>query len=175
MTQCRDILMVIRTFSSIPIDAMNRTHQCIRPMDFDFVCTGAHSIGRSHCTSFSNRLYSFNSATGQDPSLDADYADQLKQQCPQGSTNRNLVVPINPSSPTSMDTGYYADLLENRGLFISDQTLMTDASTAGQVTLNALSGSLWRANFAEAMLKMSLIDVLTGDDGEIRLNCRAIN
>lgn len=36
-----------------------------------FLCTGAHTIGHLHCTSFRNRLYSFNSTVSQDPSLNA--------------------------------------------------------------------------------------------------------
>ena len=32
--------------------------------------SGAHSIGVSHCSSFSNRLYSFNATHLQDPSMD---------------------------------------------------------------------------------------------------------
>ncbi|KAJ7965228.1 Peroxidase [Quillaja saponaria] len=85
--------------------------------------SGAHTIGRSHCTSFSNRLYNFNGSSGQDPSLDPKYAEQLKGQCPQGSTNPNLVVVMNPSSPAITDVGYYLDVLAKRSLFTSDQTL----------------------------------------------------
>ncbi|KAJ1377824.1 Plant peroxidase [Sesbania bispinosa] len=47
----------------------------------------------------------------------------LKRQCPQGNTNPNLVVPMDPSSPGIADVGYYIDILANRGLFTSDQAL----------------------------------------------------
>ncbi|XP_058086061.1 peroxidase 5-like [Magnolia sinica] len=137
--------------------------------------SGGHTIGRSHCTSFSNRLYSFNSTTSQDPSLDPNYAAQLKQQCPQGSTDPNLVVQMNPSSPSVMDTGYYQDIIANRGLFTSDQTLLTNPATANQVGLNVINPFRWRSNFSMAMVKMGHIGVLTGSDGEIRLNCRKPN
>ncbi|XXG77580.1 hypothetical protein AAC387_Pa08g1707 [Persea americana] len=137
--------------------------------------SGAHTIGRSHCTSFSNRLYSFNTTASQDPSLDTAYAAQLKQQCPQGSKDTTLVVPMNPSSPNFMDTAYYVDILANRGLFTSDQTLLTDTATASQVRSNAFNGLLWRVKFAAAMGKMGKLDVLTGTAGEIRSNCRVIN
>lgn len=137
--------------------------------------SGSHSLGRSHCTSFSNRLYSFNSTMAQDPSLDPIYAAQLKQQCPKGSTDPELVVPMSSINPDLLDTSYYMEILANRGLFSSDQTLTTDSVTTAQVGQNALRGLRWRANFAAAMVKMGQIDVLTGTDGEIRLNCRVIN
>ncbi|KAL5068986.1 hypothetical protein RYX36_019873 [Vicia faba] len=35
---------------------------------------GAHSIGDSHCSSFSNRLYSFNATFSQDPAMDPKFA-----------------------------------------------------------------------------------------------------
>ncbi|XP_077247481.1 peroxidase 5-like [Tasmannia lanceolata] len=137
--------------------------------------SGAHTIGRSHCTSFSNRLYTFNSTTSQDPSLDPNYATQLKLQCPQGSTDPSLVVQMNPSSPNIFDTGYYMDVLANRGLFTSDQALLTNPATANQVSLNVGNPFLWGQNFASAMVKMSQLGVLTGTAGEIRSNCRVIN
>lgn len=137
--------------------------------------SGAHTIGRSHCLPFSNRLYSFNSTTSQDPGLDPSYAAQLKQQCPQGSTDESLVVPMNPASPAITDVGYYTDILAHRGLFTSDQTLLTNPTTASQVTQNAGNPFLWKSKFASAMVKMGQIGVLTGTNGEIRANCRVIN
>nr|GMC68343.1 peroxidase 5-like [Ipomoea batatas] len=137
--------------------------------------SGAHTIGRSHCTSFSNRLYSFNSTTPQDPSLDSQYAAQLKQRCPQGSSNANLVVPMDPFSPAITDVSYYTNILGNRGLFTSDQTLLTDPSTANEVKQNAVSPISWGLKFAAAMVKMGQISVLTGNAGEIRANCRVVN
>ncbi|RXI09962.1 hypothetical protein DVH24_031517 [Malus domestica] len=135
----------------------------------------AHTIGRSHCTSFSNRLYNFNATTNQDPSLDPAYAAQLKQQCPQGNTNANLVVPMDPASPIVTDASYYAGILKNRGLFTSDQTLLTNPATANQVKHNARIPLLWKKKFSAAMVKMGQLEVLMGNAGEIRANCRAIN
>ena len=139
------------------------------------VYTGAHTIGRSHCTSFSNRLYNFNGTNSQDPSLDAMYASRLKQKCPQGSTDANLVVPMNPSSPSTTDVGYYIDVLSNRGLFTSDHTLLTNPATASQVKQNAGDTLSWKTKFSAAIVKMGKLDVLTGSAGEIRTNCRVIN
>lgn len=140
-----------------------------------YVLTGAHTIGRSHCASFSNRLYNFNATVSQDPSLDPRYAAILKWRCPQNSNNPNLVVPMNPISPAITDVGYYLDILANRGLFTSDQTLLTSTATASQVKQNARNPFLWKRKFAAAMVKMGNLGVLTGTDGEIRTNCRVIN
>lgn len=137
--------------------------------------TGAHTIGRSHCTSFSSRLYSFNTTSSQDPSLDPSYAASLKQQCPQNSNDPNLVVSMDPSSPATTDVGYYRGILANRGLFTSDQTLISTTATANQVMQNARDPFSWNKKFAAAMVKMGKIGALTGSAGEIRANCRVIN
>lgn len=137
--------------------------------------SGAHTIGRSHCSAFSNRLYNFSATSSQDPSLDLSYAALLKRQCPQRSTNQNLVIPMDPSSPGTIDAGYYNGILSNRGLFISDQTLLTNTETASQVNQNAWDPYLWASKFADAMVNMGQISVLTGNAGEIRTNCRVVN
>ncbi|KAI0520479.1 hypothetical protein KFK09_007955 [Dendrobium nobile] len=99
--------------------------------------SGAHTIGRSHCSSFSKRLYNFNTTMSQDPSLDPAYAAQLKQQCPNSSVSANLTVPMDPRTPNLLDTSYYSGILANRGLFTSDQTLLSNSSTAALVQQNA--------------------------------------
>ncbi|XP_057463374.1 peroxidase 5-like [Actinidia eriantha] len=139
--------------------------------------SGAHTIGISHCTSFSNRLYNFSSTNSQDPSLDADYAEQLKQKCPRGpggSIDPNLAVPMN-KSPALLDPSYFGDVLTHRGLFTSDQALTTSTQTTEQARSYASNVLAWQADFVPAMIKMSQIEVLTGAAGEIRSNCRRIN
>nr|BAA77387.1 peroxidase 1 [Scutellaria baicalensis] len=137
--------------------------------------SGAHTLGRSHCTSFNNRLYNFSTSSMQDPTLDLAYASQLKQQCPQGSANPNLVVPMDPPTPAVSDVSYYRGVLANRGLFTSDQTLLTSPQTRAQVLQNAQNQFLWWRKFAGAMVSMGNIGVITGGAGEIRRDCRVIN
>lgn len=144
-------------------------------MAYTFMYAGAHTIGRAHCSAFSNRLYNFSSTLKQDPNLDSSYVPLLKRQCPQGNTNPNLAVPMDPSSPGTADVGYYINILEDRGLFTSDQTLLTNTGTARQVNKNARNPYLWADKFADAMVKMGQIGVLTGNAGEIRTNCRMVN
>nr|CAD1818879.1 unnamed protein product [Ananas comosus var. bracteatus] len=138
--------------------------------------SGAHTIGYSQCSSFSSRLFSFNSTTSQDPILNLTYASQLKRQCPQGSSNASLSVPIDLTSPNAFDSGYYSNLLANRGLFTSDQTLTSVNTTAAALVRQyANNSALFLSSFATAMVKMGYMNVTTGSNGEIRANCRVIN
>nr|XP_027076635.1 peroxidase 5-like [Coffea arabica] len=139
--------------------------------------SGAHTIGRSHCTSFSNRLYDFSPANSQDPSLDRFLAALLKIQCPQGpqgDVDPNLVVPMN-RSPALFENSYYRDILAHRVVLTSDQTLITSPESLSEVREYAFNEREWQEDFADAMVKMSQIEVLTGTAGEIRSNCRVIN
>jgi len=45
---------------------------------------------------------------------------------------------------------------------------LTDAATENQVNVNVRNPMLWKSKFADAILKMIQMDVLTG---EIRANC----
>ena len=117
----------------------------------------------------------FNGTNMPDPTLNSAYAGQLRQRCPQDSTDASLVVPMDPRTPFVTDVNYYQDILANRGLFTSDQTLLTDSNTVSEVNQNAMSQSMWLRKFAAAMVKMGQIDVVTGTSGEIRTNCRVIN
>ena len=137
--------------------------------------SGAHSIGVSHCSSFSSRLYSFNATTPQDPSMDAGFAAFLKTKCPAASTGQDGTVPLDIVSPNRLDNRYYKNLRNNKGLLTSDQSLMSDPSTARTVRDNANLGGQWAAKFAAAMVKMGSIEVLTGTQGEIRKNCKVVN
>ncbi|XP_020094702.1 peroxidase 5-like [Ananas comosus] len=137
--------------------------------------SGAHTVGGSHCSSFSNRIYNFSVTAGEDPTLDPTYVTQLQQQCPQGGSNASLLVPIDPISPNTFDSSYYTALLANRSLFSSDQALLDSDATSGQVILYANDTDLFLSDFAAAMVKMGQLDVLTGTNGEIRSNCRVTN
>ncbi|KAJ0974468.1 hypothetical protein J5N97_016433 [Dioscorea zingiberensis] len=137
--------------------------------------SGAHSIGRSHCNAFTNRLYNFNSTVKQDPSLDPTYAAQLKRSCPNNGNSANLVVSLDPATPNKLDTNYYKLILAKRGLLTSDQTLVSTQATAAKVRANANNAKLFQQKFAAAMVKMGKIGVLTGKQGEIRSVCTKIN
>ncbi|XP_074320368.1 peroxidase 5-like [Silene latifolia] len=140
--------------------------------------SGAHTIGQSHCSILTNvdqRLFNFSGTNGPDPTLDSKYLAQLQQECPNGSNDPNSAVPMDPSSPLVTNVNYYCNVLANRGLFTSDQSLLTDSTTASAVNQNSRNQFLWFMKFKAAIVKMGQIGVTTGSDGEIRTNCRVIN
>lgn len=141
--------------------------------------SGAHSIGISHCSSFTARLYNFNSTHGQDPSMNPKLARLLKTRClPPSKASKMQIdpaVPLDIRGPYHLDAKYYENLMKGRGLLTSDQTLVENPWTAGLVAGHALSPDAWKEEFAAAMARMGRVDVVTGDEGEIRRSCRVVN
>ncbi|CAL4973661.1 unnamed protein product [Urochloa decumbens] len=137
---------------------------------------GSHTIGRAQCSTFaSDRLYNFSGKGEQDPSLNKTYAATLREACEAGLENDTTPVEMDPISPGTFDLGYYRDVLSNTSLFLSDQALMDDRWTRAYVERMAAAESTeeFFADFAVAMTNMGRLEVLTGDNGEIRETCAA--
>ncbi|XVE70320.1 hypothetical protein DITRI_Ditri10aG0063100 [Diplodiscus trichospermus] len=130
--------------------------------------SGGHTIGISHCTSFTDRLY-----PTQDPSMDKTFANNLKGICPTANSTNTTVLDIR--SPDKFDNKYYVDLMNRQGLFTSDQDLYTDSRTRDIVTNFAINETLFFEKFVQSMIKMGQLSVLTGKNGEIRANCSVRN
>ncbi|KZV20088.1 peroxidase 12 [Dorcoceras hygrometricum] len=162
------------TLANLPPPSSNTTALLNSLAQKNFTATdvvalsGGHTIGISHCISFTGRLY-----PSQDPTLDQTFARNLKRTCPAANTDNTTVLDIR--SPDTFDNKYYVDLLNRQGLFTSDQDLYTDSRTRGIVTSFAVNQSLFYEKFVVAMIKMSQLSVLTGNQGEIRGNCSARN
>ncbi|XP_031252785.1 putative Peroxidase 48 [Pistacia vera] len=71
-------------------------------------------------------------------------------------------------------TAYYRNLLQGKGILYSDQQLMAGEETRIWVTAYASDVSLFRKNFALAMMKLSNLRVLTVPMGQIRLSCSKV-
>ncbi|WVZ68553.1 hypothetical protein U9M48_017482 [Paspalum notatum var. saurae] len=140
------------------------------------VLSGSHTIGRASCSTFaSDRLYNYSGHGGQDPSLDKAYAARLRQACEAGLANDTTPVEMDPSSPYTFDLSYYRDVVSNTSLFLSDQALLDDRWTRAYVERMATAETPdeFFADYAIAITNMARIEVLTGDNGEIRKVCAA--
>ncbi|TYJ30257.1 hypothetical protein E1A91_A06G120600v1 [Gossypium mustelinum] len=130
--------------------------------------SGGHTIGISHYSSFTGRLY-----PTQDPTMDQTFAKNLKHVCPTANSSNTTVLDIR--TPNKFDNKYYVDLMNRQGLFTSDQDLYTNSRTRGIVTSFVVNQTLFFEKFVAAMVKMSQLSVLTGKAGEIRANCSVRN
>ncbi|XP_062227232.1 cationic peroxidase SPC4-like [Phragmites australis] len=131
--------------------------------------SGAHTVGRGHCGSFSDRL-----PPNADDTIDPVFRQKLAAKCandPKGTVTQVLDV----RTPNAFDNKYYFDLIAKQGLFKSDQGLMNHPATKRMATRFSLNQAAFFDQFSRSMVKMSQMDVLTGNAGEIRLNCAARN
>ncbi|CAL4950297.1 unnamed protein product [Urochloa decumbens] len=133
--------------------------------------SGAHSVGRAHCGSFAQRIRPNVSDT-----MDAEYGARLQQECPaDGSGDGAVAVDQDQATPADLDNRYYQNVLARKVLFNSDWALISDNTTRRMVEENAADQARWAAKFIDAMRKMGALDVLTGDQGEIRRFCNVTN
>ncbi|XP_057792534.1 peroxidase 27-like [Salvia miltiorrhiza] len=138
------------------------------------VLSGSHTIGTSHCSSFTNRLYNFTGRGDSDPSLDPNYAARLRTRC--SPTDQTTLVEMDPGSFKTFDEDYYTLVAKRRGLFTSDSALLADDETRAYVLRQARTkGSTFLNDFAKSMVKMGKIGVITGSQGEVRRRCAFVN
>ncbi|KAJ4849392.1 hypothetical protein Tsubulata_018595, partial [Turnera subulata] len=145
--------------------------------DVDLVAlSGAHTFGRAQCRTFVNRLYNF-SGTGQpDPTLNSTYLATLQALCPNGG-NGSVLANLDPTAPDGFDNNYFSNLEVEQGLLQSDQELFSTpgADTAAIVTNFTANQTAFFESFVQSMIRMGNLSVLTGTQGEIRLNCSVVN
>jgi peroxidase len=164
------------TLAFLPPPSFNLTQLVdsfkVKGMNVDdlVVLSGSHTIGRSHCSSFSDRIST--PPSDMEPGL----ATILKGQCPANPnfTNDPTVVQ-DIVTPDKLDNQYYKNVLNHKVLFNSDAALLTSRVTTRKVQENALIRGRWERKFARAMVKMSLIEIKTAANGEIRKNCHVVN
>ncbi|KAM3247877.1 Peroxidase 4 [Capsicum annuum] len=129
--------------------------------------SGSHTIGQARCTTFRNRIYN-------DTNIDSQFATTRRATCPASGGDANLA-PLDIQTPNQFDNDYYQNLVVRRGLLHSDQELFNGGSQDALVRSYSTNDAAFRSDFAAAMVKMGNISPLTGTNGEIRRNCRAIN
>ncbi|KQK14990.1 peroxidase 2 [Brachypodium distachyon] len=128
--------------------------------------SGAHSVGRARCSSFSARL-------AEPSAMDPELARSLWMQC--GASGESMVME-DFRTPDVLDAKYYENVVRREVLFGSDAALMASEGTTGMVVENARVSGLWERRFAAAMVRMGAVGAKTGvEDGEIRKKCWIIN
>lgn len=133
------------------------------------MCTGGHTLGFAHCSSFQNRIHNFDTNNDVDPTLSSSFAARLRSACPAHNTVKSAGSTLD-STTTAFDNVYYKMLLQGRSIFSSDQSLLDSPKTKALVSKFASSQQAFETAFVKSMIKMSS---LTGGK-EVRLNCRVV-
>nr|QES86441.1 peroxidase [Citrus x limon] len=144
---------------------------------FDLVAlSGAHTFGRAQCQFFRGRLYDFNNTGKPDPTLDRTLLKQLRELCPQGG-NGGVLANFDVTTPDVFDNKYFSNRAQCQFFRQSDQELFSTpgADTAAIVEDFGRNQTAFFKNFVTSMIRMGNLKPLTGNQGEIRLNCRRVN
>ncbi|KAF2284989.1 hypothetical protein GH714_034111 [Hevea brasiliensis] len=107
-----------------------------------------------------------------DPSLDREYAANLRVNKCKTPDDKTTKVEMDPGSRNTFDLSYYSLLVKRKGLFESDAALIADFVTSSLIH-QLPNGSVedFFAEFANSMEKMIRINVKTVTTGEIRRHC----
>ncbi|CAO2836118.1 unnamed protein product [Amaranthus hypochondriacus] len=138
------------------------------------VLLGYHAVGITHCNFFQPRLFEGSSLF--DPLMDKSLAGILRQLCPQGAPTNNET-PLNQdlTNNNTLNNGFYNQLIANRGILALDQLLSRDTRTSPIVAALAQNITLFQIRTAQVMIKLQAVEVLTGNEGEIRKVCSKFN
>jgi peroxidase len=108
----------------------------------------------------------------------------LRRRCPPHTVttpqneSRDAVVPMNfvaPLGPFGLDNAFYPSVLAGRAVLQIDQKLASSVIARRIVAMFATRPGNFRRQFARSMVKLGSVNVLTGSQGEVRLNCRRFN
>ncbi|KAG6769820.1 hypothetical protein POTOM_025485 [Populus tomentosa] len=155
------ISLVLSRFQSIGVD-----------VEGTVALLGSHSVGRVHCVNLVHRIY-----PTVDPTMDPDYAEYLKGRCPTPDPDPQgvLYARNDRETPMILDNYYYKNLLGHKGLLMVDQQLTSDPLTSPYVEKMAADNGYFHDQFSRAVVLLSENNPLTGDQGEIRKDCRYVN
>lgn len=135
----------------------------------------AHTIGTTACFFMTQRLYEFSPGGGSDPSIDPSFLPELMTTCPRNG-DVNVRLPIDRGSSGEFDKNILQNVRNGFAVLQSDASLYEDVETRSIVDsyfgiLGPIFGISFEDDFANAMVKMGRIDVLTGLQGKIRRLC----
>ncbi|GER56021.1 peroxidase 1 [Striga asiatica] len=133
------------------------------------VLIGAHSVGSAHCTVVAGRFRD----PGKTAAIDRGYL--MKMQVMTACVNETQELAFDPLTQQKMDSRFYKEMLKNRSLLESDQNLVNEPSANVIMRKYADDQKGWLEKFVAAVIKVGGLGVLTGDQGEIRRQCRVVN
>ncbi|XP_068667798.1 peroxidase 57-like [Aristolochia californica] len=143
---------------------------------------GAHAVGFCHCGFFTDRLYNFMGTGLPDPDMDRSLLSSLQKNCPRSiapivniSADPKIFIDQTSSSPFVLDNSFYHGVLNGKAVLQLDQQLAFSQLASSLAEKYARSPKAFRKNFSKAMIKLGNVGILTGQQGEIRLNCRKVN
>ncbi|KAL2931756.1 Cationic peroxidase 1 [Bienertia sinuspersici] len=131
---------------------------------------GGHTVGMAKCRFYKKRIHESNST------IDPNFAASLQANCPSEGGDNNIS-PIDHKTPLVFDNAYYTNLVNLKGLLPSDQQLYTGKGgpTDELVTTYSSNKDKFFEEFSKAIVKMGQLNIVTGNDGEIRTDCRKVN
>uniref|UniRef100_A0ACD5W0X9 Uncharacterized protein n=1 Tax=Avena sativa TaxID=4498 RepID=A0ACD5W0X9_AVESA len=143
--------------------------------------SGAHTIGKARCTTFSARIAGVGVGVSAGPAnKDMGFLQSLQQLCA-GPAAGSALAHLDLATPATFDNQYYINLLSGDGLLPSDQALASSPAggaedVAALVADYAFDASLFFEDFAASMLRMGRLAPGGGRAaGEVRRNCRVVN
>ncbi|XVF30701.1 hypothetical protein REPUB_Repub16aG0080800 [Reevesia pubescens] len=137
---------------------------------------GAHTVGVAHCSFFLDRISNFRGTGRPDPTMDPALVRKLDRICSAASaSNPDPTAFLDQGTSFTVDNEFFKQIGLKRGVMKIDQELANDQLSRGIVSRFASNATLFRTRFAQAMVKMGSIQVLTGKAGEIRKKCGVFN
>nr|ACS49652.1 peroxidase [Oryza ridleyi] len=144
-------------------------------------CLPAHTVGTTACFFLQDRLYNFplpSGRKGADPTIPESFLSELQSRCAPGDFNTRL--PLDRGSEGEFDISILRNIRNGFAVIASDAALYNATATVGVVDayssmLSTLFGPYFREDFADAMVKMGSIGVLTDRAGEVRKVCSKFN
>lgn len=144
------------------------------------VLEGSHSIGRTRCQNTIAEDGSMDKMPDTAKFVDKQFEQKVKQRfCPESrhALFTSIRAPLVPDNPNNSDWGnsFYKHIIKGRTLLPFDISLAVEQTTKDMVHQYASDSALWQKMFNDAMIKLGKVNVLTGDQGEIRRKCGWIN
>nr|XP_011468479.1 PREDICTED: peroxidase 29-like [Fragaria vesca subsp. vesca] len=129
----------------------------------------AHTLGITHCRNINERL-----RPASDPTLSLTYSLPLQTICSNALLS-DTTFSANDATPVTFDNHYFNDIENGRGLLKIDSEIARDPRTMPFVIQYGRDMKLFFDTFSSAFLKHSSLNVLVGEDGEVRRDCKYRN